>query len=116
MKEALLYQQLQAKKVRCGVCQRKCIISEGKAGYCQTRINQAGKLYTIVYGAVSSLNNDPIEKKPVFHYQPGSTCLSLGTYGCNFRCKFCQNFDIAHANASELRTDNFQLITPKKNH
>lgn len=103
MKEAMLYQKLPSQKVRCGVCQRRCVITEGKTGYCKTRLNKGGVLYTIVYGVVSSLNNDPIEKKPVFHFKPGSYCLSLGTYGCNFRCKFCQNYDISFADASKLK-------------
>jgi pyruvate formate lyase activating enzyme len=97
MTEALLYQKLPGNKVRCGVCQRRCLIAEGKTGYCQTRINHQGKLYSSIYGVVSSLNNDPIEKKPVFHFYPGSSCLSLGSFGCNFRCLFCQNWEISWA-------------------
>ena len=97
MKEAILYQKLPGEKVRCGVCQRRCLIPEGGVGYCKTRINRGGKLYTTIYGVVSSLNNDPIEKKPVFHFAPGSFCLSAGTFGCNFRCLFCQNWEISWA-------------------
>ena len=97
VKEAILYQKLPGKKVRCGVCQRRCLISEGGVGYCKTRVNRGGKLYTTIYGAVSSLNNDPIEKKPIFHFAPGSLCLSAGTFGCNFRCLFCQNWEISWA-------------------
>jgi len=97
VKEAILYQKLPGKKVRCGVCQRRCLIPEGGVGYCKTRINRGGKLYTTIYGVVSSLNNDPIEKKPVFHFAPGSFCLSAGTFGCNFRCLFCQNWEISWA-------------------
>jgi len=97
MKKALLYQKLKNKNVRCDVCQRHCLIAPGQTGYCQTRINKNGNLYTLIYGLASAINNDPIEKKPVFHYQPGSFCLSLGTFGCNFRCQFCQNWEIAWA-------------------
>jgi len=97
MKEGLLYQKLKNKLVRCGVCQRKCLIPEGQVGYCKTRINKNGKLYSTIYGVISSINNDPIEKKPVFHYKPGSFCLSLGTFGCNFKCLFCQNLEISWA-------------------
>jgi len=104
VKEAILYQKLPGLpaeqaggKVRCGVCQRRCLIPEGGVGYCKTRINRGGKLYTTIYGVVSSLNNDPIEKKPVFHFAPSSFCLSVGTFGCNFRCLFCQNYDISWA-------------------
>ncbi len=113
MKEALLYQKLPGKKVRCGVCQRRCIIADGKVGYCKTRINRAGKLYTTIYGVISSLNNDPIEKKPVFHYQPGSLCLSLGTFGCNFRCKFCQNWEISWANGI-AEAESGQKLSPQQ--
>jgi len=63
---------------------------------------------------VSSINVDPIEKKPIFHYKPGSPCLSLGTYGCNFRCAFCQNWEISHANGASLNLDNQKLLSPKK--
>ena len=97
MKEALLYQKLKENKVRCDVCQRRCIIPDGGVGYCKTRVNKNGKLYTTIYGIASAVNNDPIEKKPVFHYKPGSLCLSLGTFGCNFKCKFCQNWNISWA-------------------
>jgi len=97
MKEGLLYQKLKNKSVRCGVCQRRCVIAEGQTGFCKTRINKNGKLYSTIYGVVSSINNDPIEKKPVFHYKPGSFCLSLGTFGCNFKCLFCQNWEISWA-------------------
>lgn len=114
MKETLLYQKLTKERVRCGVCQRRCLITEGKSGYCQTRINQKGILYTTLYGLVSSINIDPIEKKPVFHFQPGSNCLSLGTYGCNFRCLFCQNWQIAHENPVSLNLDNQKLLSPKE--
>jgi len=92
-----LYQKLKNKKVRCFTCQRKCLIAPGKTGFCKTRVNKNGKLYTTIYGIASSVNNDPIEKKPVFHFRPGSNALSLGTFGCNFKCKFCQNWEISWA-------------------
>ena len=114
MKETLLYQKLPGGKTRCGICQRRCLISENKWGYCQTRVNQKGKLYTSIYGIVSSANLDPIEKKPVFHFKPSSNCLSLGTYGCNFRCLFCQNWQIAHANMASLNLDGQKLLSPKE--
>lgn len=97
MKEAILYEKLKNKNVRCRVCLRRCVIAPGKVGYCQTRINKNGKLYTTIYGIASAIHNDPIEKKPVFHYKPGTLALSLGTYGCNFKCLFCQNWEIAWA-------------------
>jgi len=113
VKKAILYQKLPRSKVRCGVCQRRCLIPEGGVGYCKTRINRGGKLYTTIYGAVSSLNNDPIEKKPVFHFAPGSLCLSAGTFGCNFKCLFCQNYDISWADGV-AEAQYGQKISPQK--
>ncbi len=102
MQEAILYEKLKDKKVRCNVCSRRCVISEGRCGYCETRLNKEGKLYTLIYGLASSVCVDPIEKKPVFHYRPGTRALSLGTWGCNFRCVFCQNYDITYVNGKDL--------------
>jgi pyruvate formate lyase activating enzyme len=114
MKEALLYQKLKGQRVRCGVCQRRCLISKGQWGYCQTRLNQKGKLYSAIYGVASSVNLDPIEKKPVFHFKPGSNCFSLGTYGCNFRCIFCQNWQISHLKTASLNLDKEKILSPKE--
>lgn len=94
--ESILYERISDKKVRCQICQRMCVIDEGKKGWCMTRINEKGKLFSIIYGEVSSLSINPIEKKPVFHFYPGSRWLSLGSLGCNFRCPGCQNWEIAH--------------------
>lgn len=110
MKEAILYEKLANASVRCHVCERQCLIASGRVGFCQTRKNDSGKLYTTVYGLVSSCYNDPIEKKPVFHFKPGSLCFSLGTFGCNFRCRFCQNWEIAYADPS---AENFLAETSK---
>ncbi len=113
MKEAILYEKLEDKKVKCHVCPRYCLISPGKRGYCATRYNQDGVLYTLIYGLVSSLAADPIEKKPLFHFYPGSLALSFGTLGCNFRCKHCQNWQIAHAKP-DLEEKNFTRISPEE--
>jgi pyruvate formate lyase activating enzyme len=101
-KEAVLYEKLEDKKVKCNVCQRRCVIPEGKTGWCMTRINERGTLYSLIYGEVSSISINPIEKKPVFHFYPGSKWLSLGSLGCNFRCPGCQNWDIAHWKGEDL--------------
>lgn len=114
MKETLLSKKLKDKKVNCFTCQRRCVVAPGEWGTCQTRINKKGKLYSVIYGVVSSVNIDPIEKKPVFHYKPGSPCLSLGTYGCNFRCAFCQNWEISHQNGASLNIDDQKLLSPKE--
>jgi len=95
-REALLYQKLPDGRVQCGVCQRRCIVAEGERGWCCTRKNRRGRLVSLTYGEVSSVSVNPIEKKPVFHFHPGSRWLSLGGLGCNFRCPGCQNWDIAH--------------------
>jgi len=95
MKEALLYESLDANRVRCNLCNHRCKIQEGKRGICSVRENQDGKLYSFVYGKIIAEYIDPIEKKPLFNFLPGSRAFSIGTVGCNFRCKHCQNFDIS---------------------
>jgi pyruvate formate lyase activating enzyme len=95
MKEAMFYEKLDEKKVRCFLCAHHCLIKEGKRGICYVRKNIDGTLYTLVYGRVVSMNIDPIEKKPLFHFQPGSTSFSIASVGCNFRCEHCQNFEIS---------------------
>ncbi|BAA80870.2 PflA homolog [Aeropyrum pernix K1] len=83
--------------VRCDLCQRRCVIAPGKYGACGVRKNIGGELYTLVYGLLSASNIDPIEKKPLLHFYPGSTVLSISTVGCNFFCQFCQNFEISQS-------------------
>jgi len=89
--------------VRCLVCQRRCSIPEGRAGYCGTRSNRDGRIISLIYGQVSSILISPIEKKPLYHFHPGSLWLSLGSLGCNFRCPGCQNWEIAHADPARGR-------------
>ena len=113
LKEALLYDTLPDGSVRCNVCQRRCVIEPGRVGYCRTRVNKEGKLYSLIYSKVSSSMISPIEKKPLFHFYPGSRWLSLGTLGCNFRCPGCQNWEIAHA-TMDLNRDDLKSITPKE--
>jgi len=95
MEEALLYETLSNGKVQCNLCHFHCIIGEGKTGICKVRINNKGKLYTILDSYASSVQVDPIEKKPLFHFHPGTNALSLGTWSCNFRCRGCQNYNIS---------------------
>jgi len=95
MKEALLYEQLDGQRVRCNLCAHRCVIRSGHKGLCLVRENQDGVLITLVYGIPLSQAVDPIEKKPLFHFYPGSTAFSIATAGCNFRCDFCQNADIS---------------------
>ncbi len=82
-------------KVRCLTCERRCVLAEGQVGWCRTRQNRDGTLYTLIYGAVSSLSCNPIEKKPLYHFYPGSVALTAGSWSCNLRCPWCQNWDIS---------------------
>ncbi len=93
---ALLQEELPGKRARCLLCPRGCVVAPGRKGFCRVRKNRDGRLHTLIYGRVSSLSADTIEKKPVFHYQPGSMALSLGSLSCNLRCLHCQNWHIAH--------------------
>ena len=95
MKEALLYRKIKDDRVQCGLCYRKCIIDEGQTGFCQSRLNIDGTLYSLIYGIISAMETSPIEDKPLIHFHPGSRCLSVGTFGCNFRCKGCQNHELS---------------------
>jgi pyruvate formate lyase activating enzyme len=97
-REASLYEKLPERRVRCGVCAHRCEIDEGSFGFCRTRKNEHGTLYTLSYGKVLSVSNNPIEMKPLFHFHPGTHCLSLGTAGCTFRCPGCQNWELSRAN------------------
>lgn len=104
--EAYLYEPLKEKKVKCNLCNHHCIIKEGKRGICGVRENQGGILETLVYGKLIASHIDPIEKKPLFHFMPGSLSYSIATVGCNFKCLFCQNADI-----SQMPSDHNGMIT-----
>lgn len=95
MKEAYLYKKLNKPEVRCDLCSHRCVIDAGGKGKCGVRENIEGKLYSLVYDKVISENVDPIEKKPLFHFLPGTRSLSIATTGCNFKCFFCQNWQIS---------------------
>jgi len=94
-KKAMYYEKKEDKKVQCHLCPHNCIIANNKVGICRVRKNIDEDLYTLIYGEVSSIAMDPIEKKPLYHFYPGKTILSIGTVGCSFRCKFCQNYNIS---------------------
>ncbi|MCK4388787.1 MAG: AmmeMemoRadiSam system radical SAM enzyme [Desulfobacterales bacterium] len=95
MKEAMFYTRLPKGEVRCNLCNQRCKIKEGERGICGVRENRDGKLYSLVYGKIVAEHIDPVEKKPLFNFLPGSRAFSIATVGCNFRCKHCQNFDIS---------------------
>ncbi len=103
MQEARLYEKLEDDNVRCDLCAHRCTIHEGKRGICQVRTNKGGTLYSLVYGLAISQAIDPVEKKPLFHFYPGSTAFSFATVGCNFRCAFCQNWQISQMVRDEGR-------------
>jgi len=100
MKQAMFQEQKEEKKVQCSLCNHHCLVSPGKRGICAVRENRDGILYSLVYDKVIARNIDPIEKKPLFHFLPGSLSYSIATAGCNFRCKHCQNADISQLPAS----------------
>ena len=102
LKEALFYQKLENKVVQCQLCPRKCVIPNAKRGFCGVRENRDGVLYTLVYAKPVAIHLDPIEKKPLFHFLPGSTAFSIATAGCNLRCKFCQNWEISQRLPEEV--------------
>ena len=95
LKEALFYDKGEGGSVRCRLCCHYCLIAPGLRGLCSARENRDGILYSLVYGKVAARNIDPIEKKPLFHFYPGSRSLSIATVGCNFRCLHCQNNDLS---------------------
>ncbi|UCE45203.1 MAG: AmmeMemoRadiSam system radical SAM enzyme [Methanobacteriota archaeon] len=90
-------------KVQCFLCPHECLIAEGKHGRCGVRVNKEGRLYSEIYGLASSIHPDPIEKKPLFHFMPGTTSISFGSVGCNLSCRHCQNFSISRASPSDFR-------------
>lgn len=103
VKESIFYERLCDDKVKCSLCERRCVISVGARGFCGTRINVDGKLYSLVYGDVSAIESRPIEIKPFYHYWPGSTALTFSTWSCNFICPWCQNFHLSRTLPSPLR-------------
>lgn len=110
-KEAMLYEPIEDNKVKCKLCARGCVIREGKRGFCRVRENRKGKLYTLNYGLASSIASDPIEKKPLFHFYPGTAVFSLGTLSCNLRCLHCQNYTISQVDLDE---GYLQEVTPER--
>ncbi len=106
-----LFQKLNGESIRCLACNHYCRISQGKTGICGVRQNRMGELRLLVDNKVASLNIDPIEKKPLYHFLPGTKIMSFGTYGCNFRCSFCQNFDISQSvKDAEKQNDQDKII------
>src|SRR5574340_1293641 len=101
--EALLYEKQNNGQVKCALCSHRCQIAAGSRGICGVRENREGILYSLVYGQVIAEHVDPIEKKPLFHFLPGSLSFSIATAGCNFSCAFCQNHEISQMPREEGR-------------
>ncbi len=115
VKEATLYDKLNG-RVICTACSRYCSLKDGQTGFCGIRKNIGGKLYLLSWGLSTSMNIDPIEKKPLFHFKPGSKVLSISTTGCNWMCKYCQNYDISQRRTVEgysLSPDDARIILKK---
>lgn len=104
IRKAMFYEKLEAGKVQCGLCAHRCKIAPGKRGFCRVRENRGGDLFSLIYGTVSSEAVDPVEKKPLYHFYPGSFAYSVGTVGCNFHCKHCQNWTISQSTLEDSYT------------
>lgn len=107
-READHWCRLDGGAVQCQLCPHRCRVAAGKTGLCRARVNEGGRLYAANYGQITSCALDPIEKKPLYHFYPGSYILSYGTWGCNLRCVFCQNWTIAHGDPP------VEEITPRR--
>ncbi|HYA48503.1 MAG TPA: AmmeMemoRadiSam system radical SAM enzyme [Burkholderiales bacterium] len=105
--EARYYKKLPDREIECELCPRICRLGDKERGYCGVRENQGGTYYTLVYGKACSVNIDPIEKKPFFHFLPGTTALSMATAGCNVNCKFCQNWEISQVRPEQVDHEDF---------
>jgi pyruvate formate lyase activating enzyme len=101
--EARYYEKLEHKKIRCKLCPRECVIDDRERGYCGARENRGGTYYTLVHSRVATAHIDPIEKKPLFHFLPGTAAFSIATAGCNVNCKFCQNWEISQVRPEQVR-------------
>lgn len=110
LREAAFYKRLAGSRVQCLLCPHQCRIATGENGLCRGRLHKDGHLYAANYGKVSSLALDPIQKKPLYHFYPGKRVLSLGTFGCNLSCSFCQNYTLAHENPDFINIAPDELV------
>lgn len=111
-REAMYYTRLDRDRVRCDLCNRSCLITSGKRGFCRNRENRQGKLYSVVYGRPSAIHVDPVEKEPQHHMLPGTEMLSIGTAGCNFRCLHCHNWHLSQRSIEEIGL--YYELTPRQ--
>lgn len=115
MKEAMYYEKQHDKRVSCYLCPHNCNIKDGGRGACRVRKNEGGILYTMNYDRIAAIAMDPIEKKPLYHFYPGSYILSAGTIGCNLKCSFCQNYHIAQEEAPTEEITSYNLVEIAEN-
>ena len=109
MKEAMYYQKLADGKVQCSLCRFRCLIADGHRGICAVRENRGGTLFSLVYGKAVAENVDPVEKKPLYHFLPGTLTYSIATVGCNFRCLHCQNYSISQIHHDTRKISGVEL-------
>jgi len=107
VREAIFYEKLRGNKVKCNLCERRCVIHPGNKGFCRTRLNMDGVLLTLVYGDLSAMESRPIEIKPFFHYWPGSSALTFSTWSCNFNCAWCQNYHLSKVEPNPAESTHF---------
>ena len=117
MKEAMYYEKKENNSVRCNLCPHYCTIKDGELGICRARKNIDGVLYSMNYGKITSYAYDPMEKKPLYHFYPGSNIFSIGSYGCNLACDFCQNWEIVYDDsfAKEVQDKDILSLAGEKN-
>ncbi len=113
MKEAILWDPLKGERVKCRLCNHFCLIKEGSSGICGVRANRNGKLFSLTYGSLIAGNADPIEKKPLFHFLPGTLSYSIASPGCNFSCPFCQNYSISQLSGGEIIPESADTAAPE---
>src|SRR6056297_3927185 len=111
--DALYYTVKENNTIQCELCPHNCIIKDKESGICKVRKNVDGKLISTNYGLISSMGFDPIEKKPLYHFYPGEEILSVGSFGCNLKCQFCQNWQISQTALDELVRENM-ISSPEK--
>ena len=114
LKEASLYEKARQQAVICNLCAHRCYIPAGRVGICKVRENRAGRLYTLVYDRIIALGIDPIEKKPLFHFLPSTRSYSVATVGCNFHCRFCQNWEISQMPRDHEGAILGHVVSPKE--
>ena len=112
LQEAMLWEK-ERNGIRCSLCARRCFVAKDKRGFCNVRVNLDNKLYTLNYGKLIAVNVDPVEKKPLFHFYPASTSLSIAAQGCNFRCQFCDNWEISQSVDGESMKIAGEAYTPE---